>query len=57
MDENQNEDLEILNQEEESDFIETEQESVEDLRQQLENERKARETKEAKEAEERRCGI
>ena len=42
MDENQNDELEVLNQEEESDFTQTDGETVEELRQKLENEQNAR---------------
>lgn len=43
MDENQNDELEVLNQEEESDFTQTDDETVEDLRERLAQEQKARE--------------
>lgn len=43
MDENQNDELEVLNQEEESDFTQTDDETVEDLRERLSQEQKARE--------------
>lgn len=42
MDENQNDELEVLNQEEESDFTQTDDETVEELRQKLEDEQNAR---------------
>jgi len=43
MDENQNDELEVLNQEEETDFTQTDDETVEELRERLAQEQKARE--------------